>query len=87
MNEAIQKINDLRVRVLQAQTLRKEGKTEEAERMEPSREELRQGLIALRSQRSTVATEAAAKAQKRKEAKAPLDLNALFIKPTQEKSS
>ena len=85
MNEAIQRINDLRVRVLQAQALRKEGKTEEAAKMEPSREELRQGLIALRSQRSTISVEAAAKAQKRKEAKAPLDLNALFTKQKQEK--
>jgi len=85
MNEAIQKINDLRVRVLQAKTLRKEGKPEEADKMEPTREELRQGLIALRSQRSTISVEAAAKAQKRKEAKAPLDLAALFTKPPQEK--
>ena len=81
MNEAIQKINDLRIRILQAQALRKEGKEEEATRMEPSREELRLGLIALRSQRSTVATAAAEKAQARKESKAPLDLASLFIKP------
>lgn len=67
---------DLRSRCIQAHQLAKEGKTAEAECIQPSLEEIREGLIALRSDRERATEKKAASAA----STIPLNLNDLFTK-------
>jgi len=57
----ITKINDLRSRILKAKALRSEGKEDAAQAVQPSPEELREGLIALRQHRGKSVESAARK--------------------------
>ena len=77
LNPEIQAINDLRLRIVKARDLRAEGRTAEADALDPSAEELRRALIALRKSRESAMT---AKLQQREKraAIASMDLNDLF---------
>lgn len=76
---AIQKLNDLRSRVLRASELRALGRYDEANAMDPTNEEIRQGLIQLRTERGE-ATRTSDEKKAKAQAAAPLNLNDLFSK-------
>ncbi len=82
MNPEVQQINDLRLRIVRARDLRAEGRTAEADAMDPSPEELREALLALRRMRET-AVSSRLKRKEQKAAIASMDLNDLF-KPKEE---
>jgi hypothetical protein len=83
MNTSNQEILlDLRSRCIQAEHLRMNGEPMKADAIEPSLEEIRAGLIALRSNRDKQ-TETKTQSSKTK-ASIPLDLGDLFSSPSTE---
>ena len=76
---ALAEINDMRGRILRARDLRAEGKHAEALEVEPTAEELREGLLALRASRATARDTRAAKRQPAIDPNA--NLNDLFGAP------
>ena len=69
---------DLRSRCIQADALRREGKFEEAEAMEPTIEEIAKGLSALRNDREFRTAKKKAKSEAKQSI--PMNLNDLFNK-------
>lgn len=77
-DEARKLINDYRMRCVRAADLRRAGDTAGADAIDPTDDELREGLLALRNAREVETAATAEKKRKRAEAKIPLDLNDLF---------